>query len=105
MIATTLSACVADTNKDCLVRQLKDNPVKWRKLARRATKIAEGWEMFRAGRGGVPATQILIAWWTDPLGRKHVVIRGWRIEDTLAREMLDRKAFEPLPSLLHAYPE
>jgi hypothetical protein len=104
-IAATLSACVTDTNKRCRVRRLEDNPRKWHTLARHIAAKTEGWEMFRAGRGGVPATQIIVAWWSDVIGRKHVVVRGWRIEHHQARMVLYRDILETLPPLLHAYPE
>ena len=78
-IVATLTAAVADTNKRCRARLLKDDPAKWRKFARAAAAKSEGWEMFRGGKGGVPATQILASWWTDAAGRKHVVVRGRRV--------------------------
>lgn len=104
-IAATLSACVTDTNKRCRVRRLEDNPSKWYKLARQIAAQTEGWEMFRAGRGGVPATQVIVAWWSDTIGRKHVVVRGWRIEHDEARIVLYHDTLDCLPPLLHAYPE
>jgi hypothetical protein len=104
-IVAALTAAGADTNKRCRARLLKDDPAKWRKFARNAAAKPEGWEMFRGGKGGVPATQVLAAWWTDSIGRKHVVIRGRRIEHDEAKRMLHKEELAKRPPLWHAYPE
>jgi hypothetical protein len=104
-IVSALTEAVGETNKRCRARLLTDNPAKWRKFARAATTKPEGYEMFRGGKGGVPATQVLAAWWTDAIGRKHVVLRGRRIEHDKARRLLQRDELDKRPPLWHAYPQ
>jgi WD40 repeat protein len=53
----------------------------------------------------VPASQVLVAWWTDPVGRKHVVFRGRRVEHHEARRLLHAEELEDRLPLWHAYPE
>src|SRR5436309_2924245 len=86
-IVAALTEAVAAANKRCRARLLGDDPAKWRKFARDAAKAPEGYAMFRGGRGGVPATQVLAAWWTDAIGRKHVVLRGRRVEHDEAKRL------------------
>ena len=86
-------------------RLLADDPAKWRKFARAAAATPEGYAMFRGGKGGVPATQVLAAWWTDAAGRKHVVLRGRRVEHDEAKRLLQKDELETRPPLWHAYPE
>lgn len=104
-IVDLITEAVTAANRRCRTRLLEDTPAKWRKAARQIQKSAEGWEMWRAGRGGVPATQVMVSWWTDPIGRKHVVIRGRRAESTGDREYLDRVSLESRTSLWHCYPD
>jgi hypothetical protein len=104
-IAQALTAATADANKRCRARLLKDDPAKWRKFARSSAAAPEGWAMFRGGKGGVPATQVLAAWWTDSIGRKHVVVRGRRVEHDEAKRLLYNDELEKRPPLWHAYPE
>jgi hypothetical protein len=104
-IVAALSEATAGANKRCRARLLEDRPEKWRKFARAAQAQPEGWEMFRGGRGGVPATQVLAAWWTDAAGRKHVVLRGRRVEHDEAKRLLHKEDLDQRPPLWHAYPE
>lgn len=104
-IVSALAEATAEANKRCRARLLKDDPAKWRKFARNAAASPEGWEMFRGGKGGVPATQVLAAWWTDSIGRKHVVVRGRRVEHDEAKRLLHKGELEKRPPLWHAYPE
>jgi hypothetical protein len=104
-IVAALSETTAGANKRCRARLLNDDPAKWRKVARAVAAKSEGYEMFRGGKGGVPATQVLAAWWTDAAGRKHVVCRGRRIEDDEARRLLHKEELDRREPLWHAYPE
>ncbi|HEY1187936.1 MAG TPA: hypothetical protein VGE74_09775 [Gemmata sp.] len=104
-IVATLTQTTAAANKRCRSRLLEDAPAKWRKFARAAAEAPEGYEMFRGGRGGVPATQVLAAWWTDAISRKHVVMRGRRIEHDEAKRVLQKSDLDTRPPLFHAYPE
>jgi DNA-binding beta-propeller fold protein YncE len=104
-IVPALTTAVGAANKRCRARLLTDDPAKWRKFARAAAAKREGYEMFRGGRGGVPATQVLAAWWTDAIGRKHVVLRGRRIEHDEAKRLLQQDQLDQRPPLWHAYPE
>jgi hypothetical protein len=104
-IVAALTTAAAAANKRCRARLLADDPAKWRKFARAAAAAPEGYAMFRGGRGGVPATQVLAAWWTDAAGRKHVVLRGRRVEHDEAKRLLYPKELDARPPLWHAYPE
>jgi hypothetical protein len=104
-IVAALTETTAAANKRCRARLLDDNPTKWQKFARDAAAKPEGYAMFRGGRGGVPATQVLAAWWTDTAGRKHVVLRGRRIEHQEAKRLLHKEELDTRPPLWHAYPE
>lgn len=104
-VAAALTAATADANKRCRARLLTDDPAKWRKFARDAAAKPEGYAMFRGGKGGVPATQVLAAWWTDAIGRKHVVVRGRRVEHDEAKRLLQKDELEKRTPLWHAYPE
>ncbi len=104
-IVVAMTAAAAGANKRCRARTLSDAPPKWRKLARDIAAKPEGHQMFRGGRGGVPASQVLVAWWTDPVGRKHVVFRGRRVEHYEARRLLHAEELEDRLPLWHAYPE
>ncbi len=104
-IIAALTEATAAANKRCRSRLLNDDPAKWRKFARSAAASPEGYAMFRGGKGGIPATQVLAAWWTDSIGRKHVVVRGRRVEHLEARLLLQQEALEAWPPLWHAFPE
>jgi hypothetical protein len=102
-VVEMLSEAVVAANRRCRTRLLEDNPPKWRKAVRQYSKTPEGWEFWRAGRGGVPATQVMLSWWTDHIGRKHAVVRGRRITDD--RSFLERSTLETRPALWHCYPD
>jgi hypothetical protein len=104
-IEAALAEATAAANKRCRARLLADDPAKWRKFARDAAKQREGYALFRGGKGGIPATQLLAAWWTDAAGRKHVVLRGRRVEHAEAKRLLQKDDLDKRPPLWHAYPE
>ena len=104
-ITEALAEAAAGANKRCRARKLDDKPAEWRKFAREVEASPEGWRMWRGGRGGVPASQVVGAWWTDPAGRKHVVARGRRVEDLTARRLLHAADLGERCPLWHAYPE
>jgi hypothetical protein len=104
-IVAALSEATAGANKRCRARLLGDDPAKWQKFARDAAAEPEGYAMYRGGKGGVPATQVLAAWWTDAIGRKHVVVRGRRVEHADAKRLLHTDELDARPPLWHAYPE
>ena len=105
LIVSALTDATVAANKRCRARLLADDPAKWRKFARAVAAKPEGWEMFCGGRGGVPATQVLAAWWTDAIGRKHVVVRGRRVEHDEAKRLLLKEELAARTPLWHAYPE
>lgn len=104
-VVAALAAAADGANKRCRTRLLEIDPAKLRKFAKRAAAGPEGWDMFRGGRGGVPASQVLAAWWTDAARRKHVVVRGRRVEHREAARLLHREELDQRPPLFHAYPE
>ena len=104
-IGAALTETTVAANKRCRARLLDADPVKWRKFQRDCAATPEGYAMFRGGRGGIPATQVLAAWWTDAAGRKHVVVRGRRVEHDEAKRLLHKEDLDARPALWHAYPE
>lgn len=104
-VVAALTETVIAANKRCRARLLDADPTKWRKFLRDCANTSEGYAMFRGGRGGVPATQVLAAWWTDAANRKHVVLRGRRVEHDEAKRLLQKDELDARPALWHAYPE
>jgi DNA-binding beta-propeller fold protein YncE len=104
-IAERLADATAAANKRCRTRLLADDPAKWRKFARQVQASPEGFELWRGGKGGVPGTQLVGGWWTDHVGRKHVVLRGRRIEHDAAKVLLHKDELARRPPLWHCYPE
>lgn len=104
-IAELLADGTAAANRRCRTRLLADDPAKWRKFARQTQAAAEGFELWRGGRGGAPGTQLVGAWWTDHIGRKHVVVRGRRIEYENAKLLFHKDELARRPPLWHCYPE
>lgn len=104
-VVEALAQTVAAANKRCRSRLLEIDTAKAKKFAKAVAGAPEGYEMFRGGRGGVPATQVLAAWWTDAIGRKHVVTRGRRVEHDEAKRLLQKAELDERPPLFHAYPE
>lgn len=104
-IAERLADAAADANRRCRTRLVADDPAKWRKFARQTQATPEGFDLWRGGKGGVPATQLVGAWWTDHIGRKHVVIRGRRVEHDGAKPLLDKFELSRRPPLWHCYSE
>ncbi|QEL15520.1 WD40 repeat domain-containing protein [Limnoglobus roseus] len=104
-IAERLADAADAANKRCRTRLLKDDPAKWRKFARQVGASPEGFDLFRGGKGGVPGTQLVAAWWTDHIGRKHVVLRGRRIEHDTSKVLLDKSELARRPPLWHCYPQ
>jgi DNA-binding beta-propeller fold protein YncE len=105
LVVATLTAAADAANRRCRSRLLEIDAAKARKFARRSAAEPEGWEMFRGGRGGVPASQVLASWWTDAASRKHVVVRGRRVEDRESVRLLRADELAERPPLWHAYPE
>jgi WD domain, G-beta repeat len=104
-IAELLADGAATANRRCRTRLLEDDPAKWRKFARQTQAAPEGFELWRGGRGGAPGTQLVGAWWTDHIGRKHVVVRGRRIEHERAKLLFHKDELARRPPLWHCYPE
>jgi WD domain, G-beta repeat len=104
-IAELLADGAAAANRRCRTRLLADDPAKWRKFARQTQAAPEGFELWRGGRGGAPGTQLVGGWWTDHIGRKHVVVRGRRIEHERAKLLFFRDELARRPPLWHCYPE
>ena len=104
-VVDLISEAVLAANRRCRTRLIEDDSVKWRKATRQFQKSADGWEMWRAGLGGVPATQVMLSWWTDLVGRKHAVVRGRRAESYGDKSFLERSTLEKRPALWHCYPD
>ncbi|MGL4420370.1 MAG: WD40 repeat domain-containing protein [Gemmataceae bacterium] len=101
-IVERIEEAIAAANKRCRTRLLTFDPAKARKLAREV-QSPQGVTSLRGGRGAVPASLLRIAWWTDPTGRKHVVLRSYRAEDDRCRMILTM-SFPATLALVWVYP-
>jgi hypothetical protein len=84
-------------------RRLERTAETWRRSVRLHARRAEGRQVWTAGRGGAPAAHVEMAWWTDPLGRRHVRVKGERLGRT-GRQAARSSPFKGWP-LWHLYPE
>ncbi len=84
-------------------RRLERTAATWRRSVRLHARQAEGGQVWTAGRGGVPAAQVAMTWWTDALGRRHVRVTGWRL-NSVTRQSSRAGPFKDRP-LWHLYPE
>ena len=103
-IVASLGKATEAANYRARTRKLAFKPADARKLARQVAAQPEGVEQLRGGRGGVPATQVLAAWWSDRIGRKHVRVVGRRIQAP-TRFLLRKEVLATRPALWHVYPE
>ena len=106
-VVALLSAATAAANANAsqMIRLVEDNHAKWRKFARTLETSVAGSKDFVAGRGRLPTSQVVGSWWTDHIGRKHVVVRGRRLEDESANDLIRRTRTDERPPLWHCYPD
>ena len=104
-VVALLSAATAAANGFHEMRLLDDDDAKWHKFARTLETSAAGCKDFVAGRGRLPTSQVVGSWWTDHIGRKHVVVRGRRLEDESANDLIRRTRTDERPPLWHCYPD
>jgi hypothetical protein len=104
-VAEEIALAGRAANRGCRTRLLADDPAKARKVARQAGGSPEGIAHLRGGRGGIPASQVLVGWWTDHIGRKHVVVRGRRVDLYDSRYLLRPETLAERPPLWHCYPD
>ena len=95
----------AAANASQEMRIVEDNHARWRKFARALEKSVAGSKDFVAGRGRLPTSQVVGSWWTDHIGRKHLVVRGRRLEDESANDLIRRTRTDERPPLWHCYPD
>ena len=104
-VVEMLSAATDAANGFHEERLLEDDDAKWRKFAQSLQKSEAGSKDFVAGRGRLPTTQVVGSWWTDHIGRKHVVVRGRRLIDESAYDLIRRTHTDERPPLWHCYPD
>ena len=104
-VVAMLSAATAAANAFHEERLLEDDDAKWRKFARTLETSVAGSKDFVAGRGRLPTSQVVGSWWTDHIGRKHLVVRGRRLEDESANDLIRRTRTDERPPLWHCYPD
>ncbi len=103
-VVAMLSAATAAANGFHEMRLLDDDDAKWRKFARTLEKSVAGSKEYVAGKR-LPTSQIVGSWWTDHIDRKHVVVRGRRLEDESAHDLIRRTRTDERPPLWHCYPD
>src|SRR5438132_12538305 len=84
-------------------RRLERSAATWGRSVRLHAGRREGRQLWTAGRGGVPAAQVGMTWWTDHLGRRHVRVTGWRL-NRVTRLSSRAGPFNDSP-LWHLYPD
>lgn len=67
----------------------------WLDFVRRQRSKPHGVMQYQGGRGGIPAARMRIAWWSDPIGRRH-----WRV----IGEQLDYTHRDTLPPEFAGFP-
>jgi WD40 repeat protein len=86
-LAGAMLQAVETANKRCRVGKLKPDQAAYRQFVHEEMTAAEGVGRWLGGTAAPAqglaserATLLGVAWWTDPLGRKHVRVAGRRIE-------------------------
>lgn len=103
-VAECLALAAAAADAGARERKLGDQPAKWRKMAREAIQTPEGMNFSFGGRTRLPASHLMLCWWSDGIGRKHFVVRGRRLEDRDTRDYFDERTLALRPPLWHCYP-
>jgi hypothetical protein len=101
VVARLLLLAKWSANRGLQQRQLGHDLGFWRRVARAVARQPEGWRSWRGGRGGVPAAEVHLAWWTDHIGRRHYRVQGrryWGLDPE------PPPPFADLP-LCHLYPQ
>jgi|GEM_PF-3015517 len=104
-VVALLSAATVAANGFHEERLLEDDDAKWRKFARTLETSVAGSKDFVAGRGRLPTSQVVGSWWTDHIERKHIVVRGRRLEDESANDLTFRTRTDERTPLWHCYPD
>jgi hypothetical protein len=99
-LLNTLEKAQRAANAYLAGRRLTKTRDLWAKALREARRQPEGTRDFNGGRGGIPAAFVRLAWWTDPLGRRHWRIFGRRLE----LDLTDPRSL-PADSLAAVYPD
>ena len=104
-VAQLLAEAAEAANAGCKSCLVPDDPAKFRKMARELSSSAEGVNFVRGCRSRFPASSVVLSWWADHVGRKHVVARGHRVESEEVRFLLYIDELRQNPPLWHCYPE
>jgi hypothetical protein len=115
-LARTMVEAVQTANKRCRVGKLTPDAAAYRKFVQQDMGTAEGVRQWTAPAAAPApgqnfpsdrATLLGVAWWTDPLGRKHVRVAGRRHEGLFSEHA--RNLFAPYggsrPPLWLVHPE
>jgi hypothetical protein len=101
-LVRALSTAARAANRGLRQRLLVRSDANWRRSVRPLRQPA-GRQLWTGGRGGLPAAHVRAAWWSDHLGRRHVRVRGLRLEWG-NRHLAQASVFDGWP-LWHVYPE
>jgi hypothetical protein len=102
-LARALGAAARAANRGLRHRRLVRTAANWRRSVSPALRQPAGRQLWTGGRGGLPAAHVRAAWWSDHLGRRHVRVRGLRL-DWGNQDLVRPTAFDAWP-LWHVYPE
>jgi hypothetical protein len=102
-LVCALGAAARAANRYLRERRLERTAATWRRCVRRQARQQQGRQLWTAGRGGTPAAQVGLTWWTDHLGRRHVRVTGRRLSQ-VSRVAARANPFNDWP-LWHLYPE
>jgi hypothetical protein len=102
-LVRALEGAARAANRRLRHRRLERTAANWQRCVRPPLRLPAGRQLWTGGRGGLPAAYVSAAWWSDHLGRRHVRVRGLRL-DWGNQDLVRPTAFDAWP-LWHVYPE
>jgi hypothetical protein len=79
-LARLLDRATRAANARLPARRVRKDLFDWHQFVRRQRNRPEGSQVFNGGRGALPAALVKVAWWTDPIGRRHWRVAGRRLQ-------------------------
>src|SRR5437660_1703498 len=70
-VAQALLRAMRTANRRLRERRIERRLAFWRGAVQRTRRPREGARAWTGGRGGRPAAQVVLVWWTDHVGRRH----------------------------------
>ncbi len=80
-LVALLDRATRRANAHLRTHQVRRGTAAWRRFVREQSKKPEGHAEFRGGRRDRYSALVTVAWWTDPLGRRHWRVTGGRLYD------------------------